>query len=126
MRKIALLIALPSLLSGCDQCGNDPIRQLSNPGGDLKAVLFRRDCGATTRFSSQVSLLPRSEKLPDGPGNIFIADQEQDGPIGSWQGPLVELDWLNNQTLEIRYNHSARTFKKEQRLGDTVVRYIVN
>jgi hypothetical protein len=124
--KIALLIALPALLGGCDQCSNDSIHQLPSPSGDLKVILFQRDCGATTGFSSQISLLPRSEKLPNDAGNIFIADQKQDGPTGFWHGPLIKMAWLNNRTLEIRYHHSARTFKKEQQLGDTLIRYVVD
>jgi hypothetical protein len=46
------------------------------PNGTLKAVTFRRDCGATTKYSVQVSILPAKKPLPNEGGNVFVASGE--------------------------------------------------
>jgi hypothetical protein len=65
-----LLAAILTLISGVgalgwlvisaleDLCGNDPISETPSPNGQMKVVVFQRDCGATTGFSTQVSVLP--------------------------------------------------------------------
>ena len=82
------------LLNSCDDlCQNQiKMRQLS-PNRELKAVVFVRDCGATTSFSSQIAILESSEKLTsrDG-GNIYIVDEQLDN---------LKVKWLNNKKLLI-------------------------
>src|SRR5687767_10343542 len=52
------------LLFGCDMCGNDIQLTVVSPDRKLKAVVFERSCGATTGFSTQVSVLPADRDLP--------------------------------------------------------------
>ncbi len=68
------------------------MRQLS-PNRELKAVVFVRDCGATTSFSSQIAILESSEKLTsrDG-GNIYIVNEQLDN---------LKVKWLSNKKLLI-------------------------
>ena len=55
-----------------DICGNEIAVELISPDKNYKAVIFQRDCGATTGFSTQVSVLGVNEELENKSGNIFI------------------------------------------------------
>ena len=67
----ASLLVLTQPCSGL--CGNDVIEEVVSPNGKTKALVFQRDCGATTGFSTQISILSYQARLPDKPGNVFIA-----------------------------------------------------
>ena len=73
-RRFPALLALALVLSGCDLCGNEVARTVLSPSGKMKAVVFNRNCGATTGFNTQVSILPVSSALPDDGGNTLILD----------------------------------------------------
>lgn len=107
-----------------DPCSNQIVRALGSPDNKFKAILFERDCGATTGFSSQISVLRAAERL-HGAGNTFIADERQNGPIGSWGGPLVSFRWRNANHLEIEYYQTARIFKKENSTRNIAIQYAV-
>ncbi|HEY0281498.1 MAG TPA: hypothetical protein VGC27_02615 [Rhizomicrobium sp.] len=65
---------LPNPLNIIAPCENTVVKSVVSPDGRHKAVLFQRNCGATTGFSSQVSIIPASLWLPDHSGNAFVAD----------------------------------------------------
>lgn len=108
-----------------DPCSNTTMQTTLSPDKIYKAVLFERDCGATTGFSSQVSVLSVDSKLPNDGGNIFVADLKGKGPRGAWGGPDVHLGWLGNRQLEVRYDHSARTFKREPKSHGVKIHYVI-
>src|SRR5689334_8930572 len=62
--------------SSCFQCENTVISQLDAPGGNLKAVVFERSCGATTDFATQVSIINQSEEIGVEAGNILSIDSD--------------------------------------------------
>ena len=74
-----------------DLCGNDELVETVSPNGKLKAVSFRRSCGATTGYSTHVAILPAAKRLPNEPGNTFVADDEV----------TVIARWLDDQQLII-------------------------
>jgi len=104
-------------------CENEILTELPSPDGRLIAVVFERDCGATTDFSTQVSVLPKASRLPDQGGNVFVADTNHGAvPPGPGGGPEVEVIWSDRATLMIRHRSEARVFKSERRVkGVTVV-----
>ena len=57
-----------------DMCANTIVNASTSPNGKWKAVLFERNCGATTGFSSQISLIKADKELNNEAGNIYIAD----------------------------------------------------
>ena len=67
-----VVVASYSFTSGI--CGNRIAREVSSPDGKWKAVLYERDCGATTDFSTQVSILRQRQDVGNDNGNVFIAD----------------------------------------------------
>lgn len=74
-----------------DMCGNDQVVEVVSPNGQLKAVTFRRDCGATTGYSTQLSILPVSRALPNGGGNVFISRED----------PVLTVRWIDDRHLRI-------------------------
>ena len=124
MNRRAAFVLLVFLASGCSEaCQNSTVSTASAPSGDWKAVLFQRDCGATTGFSSQVSVTPTSES-PSGGGNVFVADFDHGAAsAASWGGPWVELRWLSPQNLLIRYDARARVFTQNTSVSGVRVSY---
>jgi hypothetical protein len=49
------------------------------PDGRYKAVVFRRDCGATTDSSTYVSIVGSAAGVGDTEGNLFTADGDHGG-----------------------------------------------
>lgn len=111
MRKVAVLFGALALCAGCsDGCANTVAFRVPAPDGRHDAVLFGRDCGATTGFSTQVSVLDPGT-LPPGAGNAFIADDGSGAaPTGDWGGPWAELRWLGSDRLLVRHAAGARLF----------------
>ena len=48
-----------------DLCGNEIFQEKLEPNGRFKAVLFQRDCGSTTGFNTQISLVSLNANLID-------------------------------------------------------------
>lgn len=113
------VVAAPGLvLSG--GCENTTLAQAMSPRGAHRAVVFARSCGATTGFSTQVSVVPARAGLPNDVGNVFVADKAHSGPGG---GPVVEVAWLDESRLVIRHDPRARVFHSEPRAGAVQVTY---
>ncbi len=123
-RKTILAVALLGLLAACsDGCGNDIVSRVDAPGGALSAVMFQRDCGATTGFTTQVSILRAGEALA-GKGNVFIADDDHGAArVGPWDGPWADIRWLGPDHLRIRYAAKTRVFLKQESMAGVRVTY---
>jgi len=122
----ASLLAFGSQAACFDMgCANTVLQDIPSPDGRRHAVVFERSCGATTGFSTQVSVVP-SVRDAHGAGNVFDADTDhgkaESGPGG---GPVVTLRWIDRRTVEISYDSAARVFLQETRHDDTDIRYIV-
>jgi|SRR5207247_735561 len=109
-----LILPFLFLLQGCGLCSNDEVARVASPDSKLEAVVFQRDCGATTGFSTQVSVVPKGSPLPDQGGNVFVADTDHGkAPSASWGGPPVDVAWSSQRTLKLVTHPEARTFHKE-------------
>ena len=124
MRKNVAVALLAIVVSGCsDACHNSTVSTAAAPSGDWKGVLFQRDCGATTGFSSQVSVTKADEAVT-GVGNAFLADTDHGAArAASWGGPWVELRWLSPGNLLIRYDAKARVFTQNERVSGVRISY---
>jgi hypothetical protein len=100
-------------LSACDHCENEVHRTVASPSGKLKAVIFNRNCGATTGFNTQVSLIPSSESLSGEGGNTFILD----GTV-----PL-EVEWLSESMLHLGGFGAGRIFLQSRSVAGVSVSY---
>jgi len=78
MKKALLIIGIIILaIKGCslllpEMCANDIFSEVVSPNQSLKAVTFQRDCGATTGYSTQISIIKNSASLPNDGGNVLI------------------------------------------------------
>ncbi len=106
--------ALDNLFSG--MCGNEIFSEVQSPDNKFRAVIFQRDCGATTGFSTQISLILAEDKLENEGGNIFIVDGHPNGrKIGiTWQGP---------KKLVINNGSGLQPHKKESRYQGVSIDY---
>lgn len=117
------LLLLPALTGCSADCSNMPITQIDAPGGEHSAVLFRRDCGATTSFSTQLSVL-RTGEDEQGSGNAFRADADHGATaLGEWDGPWAEISWLASDHLLVRYAERSRIFRQKDEVSGVRITY---
>ncbi len=103
---------------------NKLVSELVSPDTRLKAVVFERSGGATTGFSTQVSIVESSQPRPTGAGNVFIADTDHGkAPAAAWGGPEVKLYWQGPRNLVIEHHKWSRVFKSERSKDGVVVEY---
>ena len=111
-----------------DMCGNQVVAQIRSPDGRHKAVEFERDCGATTDFSTQVSVIKSNKQLgSDSTGNAFRADSNH-GSVPVHGAGVMELDirWLNSNTLQIEYPGGARVFSRNSKVEHVSIQYVTH
>lgn len=113
-----------NFLSLDDTCENVVLSESANPNRQIKAVIFQRNCGATTGFSTQVSILEFRDELKNDSGNIFVADTNHgEAPSDENGGPKVEAEWIGNNNLKLRYHPKAQTFTKATSFNDIQITY---
>jgi len=97
---IAVLVFIDVELS--PTCVNSIIEISENSTHEYASVLFDRNCGATTNFTTQVSIIRAGHELPDEVGNVYIASGYPDHN---------GLTWVSEKTLHIggaKYNAYKR------------------
>ena len=108
-----------------DGCDNEVVAEFPSPDGARKVVIFQRDCGATTGFSTQASLLAVGVKKPSGGGNLFVADTGHGAaPAAAWGGPELVVRWKGPRAVILEHNRLARVFKAERHVEDIEVQYL--
>ena len=112
---LAFLIGIIYLVfQPSEMCGNHLIESKFSPNKQFKVIIFSRDCGATTGYSTQISIVNYDEKLEKNEnGNIFIADYNHGEAKMNGEIINVNTKWLNDKTLIIEYDEKARIFKNE-------------
>jgi len=87
--------------------------------------MFQRDCGATTGFSTQISILESGDQLA-GSGNTFRADDDHGAArTGAWGGSWAEMNWLSKDQLLIRYAAHSRLFEQDADVSGVEIIYEV-
>lgn len=122
---VAIVLAI-SVGASCrgDVCGNEIVAEFPSPDGERRVVVFERDCGATTGFSTQASLLPVDEALPNDGGNVFAADTGHgSAPSGPGGGPELRVEWESADQVLVSHHLKARIFKAEERFSGVTFRY---
>ena len=109
----ALLWLLGAFLGLDELCANEIVTTETSPNGALKVILFRRDCGATTTYSTHVSMIPASSQLPNEPGNIFV----QSGT------PIVVVRWIDDHHLSISGGGASTAFEHRTKHAGVQITY---
>jgi hypothetical protein len=105
-------------------CRNEVLAEIPSADGRRVVIVFERDCGATTGFSTQASLLPAGAALPNESGNLFVADAGHGAaPAGPGGGPNVEVIWENGHSVAVRMDPKARVFKAKKEIDGVHVTY---
>ncbi len=101
------------MLSGCgDMCGSDPLVSITSPNGKLRAVSYVYDCGATTGFSTQISVLDKKEPISSS-GNILGTD----GKIS------ISMVWESDEILTISNITKLKIYKQVRELDGITIKY---
>lgn len=110
--------------TGCsDTCENSVAAKVISPNGQREAVMFQRDCGATTGYSTQISVLDHGD-APTGGGNAFRADDNHgSAAVGEWQGPWADMRWVAPNRLLIRYASKSCIFEQANEVDGVKIVY---
>lgn len=93
-----------------DSCGNTIHAVHLSPDQSQQAVVFERSCGATTGFSTQVSVINSQQALPNNKGNIYII-------AGHPQQVAPDIAWLADDKLLIKRPLTGAEFKAATHFG---------
>lgn len=97
-------------------CEDTTCETLFSPDRSHKIILYARNCGATTGFSTHIALAESDEDIDDGT-TIFVADYNH----GEANLHAV-YRWIDNESLELSYNRNARLFTEKVKAdGITIV-----
>lgn len=113
MKRILPIFVFALFLSGCGMCGNNTVLSVTSPNGGYVAVVYTRDCGATTGFSTQVSILTAPGRLKNRPGNILRLDREVN----------VSVKWNSDMKLAIKGSLDAEDFLRETSFKGIQIQY---
>jgi hypothetical protein len=115
---VVLLVGLANLftISDASMCGNEIVHQETSVDGKMTAVVFVRNCGATTDNSTQVRLLPADTALPNESGNVFVAYVDPG---------LVHLSWTGAASLAVSHPKLPResVFLQEPKVEGISISY---
>lgn len=111
--QLAALLTLSVGLTGCDFCENEISQSIISPSGKLKAVVFSRNCGATTGVNTQVSIIPASGMLSNDNGNTLILD-------GATQ---MKVEWRSDSVLHLKGLGAAKVFKQSGSVEGVSISY---
>jgi hypothetical protein len=125
MNALPLLAVLGFfVMTSCNHCNNSVIREVASPSGHLKAVIFQRDCGATTDFSTQLSIIDEANSIADGPGNALTADTDHgSAPSIDGGGPEVRVRWTDDSHLRVGVQRRTRLILNETSVHGVTIEY---
>ncbi|HLO34360.1 MAG TPA: DUF5412 family protein [Anaerolineales bacterium] len=90
-------------------CGNEILNEVYSPDRQYKVVIFRSDCGATTRLHTNASLLKADQNISDlSRGNIFSVSNVVE----------VQAKWSSNRSIKIRSTASETLVENMRRNYD--------
>jgi hypothetical protein len=121
---VAIIVAIIAPYFFNDLCDNEVLMVKQSTQGTMKAVIFSRNCGATTDDNIQVSLLDKDETLRNESGNLFIANTGKgNSQVAAHGGPVIDIEWINDKNIQITYDLNTRIFKSEIELKSVNVVY---
>jgi hypothetical protein len=117
----ATALLLVGVSCGGDPCGTELIHETLSQDGKVKAVLFLRNCGATTDYVTSVSLVSPSENLTDD--STFFTPRRL-GTIFRAKGVVpASVAWRSPSELIITYARGAEVLLRQHVHGKIRVAY---
>lgn len=111
-----LFVGVPLAIAGLfiyattGMCGNQVYDEVLSSNRKHKAVLFQRDCGATTGVSTQISIIDSDDELENESGTIYIID-------GHPTEVAPRVRWVSNTELRIERGLNGSEYKAESSWG---------
>lgn len=123
-RTAMWLLCLSALFtSSCETpCEYEVLSSLPSPDKTKKAVLFSRNCGATTGYNLRVTVAINNSRF-DSTGNVLVAEPW----AKSWDplpGSLIRMKWAGTNTLQISASTVMRFHKRKEKIDDTLITYM--
>jgi hypothetical protein len=116
--------ALPSIIPFNVECGNTLLSRLPSPDGKRELVVYERNCGATTGFSTQASVLRSSDSLPQDPNSFVVIDSDHGrAPSGPGGGPILVGLWTGNDSLLVQFDRRARVFTQKRKMRGVTIHF---
>ena len=111
---LVILIAL--FVTSCDSlCGNEIKDEVISPTGKYIAIIFERNCGATTPYISIVSLRFSDMKFDPEDKNNWIFEIKGQSAI--------EVDWVAINKLKISFTGTGASPNKNEKWKNVVISY---
>ena len=95
-----------------EMCGNEVLQEIPSDNGEKVAYIFQRDCGATTGYSYELSILDKGIELPNKNGNTFRTDKE------------FTMSWIGEKKIQVVHKEFADIYKKDKRVNGVRVEYV--
>lgn len=106
-------------------CGISVVRRVPSPDGRLEAVVFERDCGATTDFGTNLSVVKTGSTITDDGGNLLVADSDHGrAPLDSGNVIHLSVEWIGSDSLLVHYDRRSRLFQQTRGALGVSVRYV--
>lgn len=125
-RALLALVLMLLLISFCRTlcaaslsglCGNYIYQQAISPSGEYRVVVFQRDCGATTGFSTNLALLKTNEALPQRSGNMMRANGHP-----NWFD--IEVEWQDDTHVTITHNGTWKPSTQKETVRGVHINYV--
>jgi hypothetical protein len=103
---LLIVVLLLFAFAFLDLCGTDIIKEVSSPDGLYNLTIYQTDCGATTGFTTRISIAPSHKGLLDKSGNIMTLDGHPDWTI-------KDIKWNNVDNITIEYNTESKVISRK-------------
>lgn len=100
-------------------CGNELFQEVYSPNGQYKAIVFERNCGATTGWRTYVSVVKSDARVEAQRDGVFEADGYPD-----WFS--IKLKWEDDRHIIIEHNGKPIPDVVKTEINNIEVRYVEN
>ena len=102
------------LYRACDpglfMCADQDVASIPSPGGDYRAHIYTRDCGATTTEATHVALVKTRWLLPNETEIVYVADYG-DGAIPPGKDTEVRVHWVSETEMVVAHHEGVVLWK---------------
>jgi hypothetical protein len=112
---------------GAGVCANQVLETVKSPDGAKNAVVFVRDCGATTDWSTQASVIGIGETISDSDtGNALVigSDHGKAWPLAIKGWPIIKPQWESPNSLLLHYSKDAAVFLQTKKVSNIEVKFV--
>ena len=91
-------------------CINDFFKEYSSPDKTKKVVIYERDCGATTTWNTNISILDYDKQFDDSNENFFSIK-------GRPSDVAPNITWIDNKNIIIHHKVNGEEIRAENEFG---------